>query len=683
MIRISNVLLLSNDEQPLIWLDPEKLEINVVEEKDKLKTISLEYPLSSESARYFKLGNKIWMPKSQGINSCLYIINSKYKLDYWANNVVTVDAEEVLVELNNVDLFTQTDTKTVTVNRARLEEWFGDYFNIGTVEPCLNSNLAVISTAGTMTKMMLLRFIEKETSNVFCTRYEKNENNNTIHRYLDFLQPQNAGKQINEVLDLNYNMDNIEYEVDESDTYRAIAPILSLSKGDDSTTSNSSMSREDLAKVISDWKQLTVTKGEVIPMIVEKKTETVDNVQVESIVYTAYWSAPFNKEAGKMYIIDDIDTDVEYNLIRNKPDSSTINLIEKIGTVSTSDTDKYAIFNDCAMKLIEKRYPELTLNASIKDLQNFNIDEDLNVHDNLYIKIPSFEYLLNASIIKTDKNPNLRGENKVSLSNANIGTKIIQKETIINSESITMKHGQERYIEAILSSEGVPVEGRICSILIEKPETTTDTKMDTSSSITKNWSQYGVSSDGTKIMAIGRPSAPGELKKYGYKFYKSVFKRKCAFCGSTELYWSIFWAGNETNNWGVFPATGKKEGGSAEGHIFCKSCDADFSVIDGKDHMSPPRATLTRISGPDSSSKTEAYNLKKGEMNESTSTVVSTNNSTVTNKGVSTIYNKVTDDLGEIKLKINLDKGDYNVKITFGGDIEYGRSGKIVKLKIE
>ena len=124
------------------------------------------------------------------------------------------------------------------------------------------------------------------------------------------------------------------------------------------------------------------------------------------------------------------------------------------------------------------------------------------------------------------------------------------------------------------------------------------------------YNSCGVSEDGSKIMAIGKPSAVGE-SHYGYKLYKSVFVRKCPFCGSSELYWGYMWSGN-------FPCTKKFNNGSAgrlEGHIYCDGCDADFSCIDGKDHMSPPRATLTRISGPDPSSEEEAQQLKDGKMN--------------------------------------------------------------------
>lgn len=64
---------------------------------------------------------------------------------------------------------------------------------------------------------------------------------------------------------------------------------------------------------------------------------------------------------------------------------------------------------------------------------------------------------------------------------------------------------------------------------------------------------------------------------------------------------------------GVFPATGLKESGSAEGHIFCAKCDADFSVIDGKNHGGGSK-NLIKVISTVSSSKDEAYILKNGQM---------------------------------------------------------------------
>ena len=648
-----NVIVLSPDEKVLKYLNSEYLEIEETMEKGNLRTISLTYPLSNnlnEVRDWFKIGNKIWVPGVAGLTSCLYVINSNCKMDYWAENNISLDAEEVLSELNYVDLFVQTDTATVTVNRNRLVEWFGDYFSIGVVEDCLNDNLAVISTAGTMTKMSLLRFIEEETGNIFRTRYEKDEDSNLIHRYLDFLQPNNVGVNHEIAIDLNYTVENIGYEIDESDTFRAIAPVLSLSETENAdvgsttvdSTTQSAMTREDLKKVIDDWRQLAVSKGDVIPMIVEKQTETdtSTNETVEKIVYTAYWAAPFKKEAGKLYIIDDIDTNCEYNSILSKPENTSQINTPKIGTVSTSDTDKYAIYNACATKLIEKRYPVITVDVDLKDLEEiFEGTNSFNIYDTAYLRIPGFDKLMLIHVEKTVKDPHLPGENKITFTNVDLSGKIVQKETTISAENTTINYGKGEYFTAKLLSDGEPVVDKTCSIAVIKADEqiTTTVEVPTEKTVETTNTQE-------TITVNMRPSCSYNCGSY--KIHQTTFLKKCPFCGSSNL---------KINPKGTY-----------EGEITCGSCDADFCGVCGRDKMRPSRAQLTKASASTSTTITE----------------MTTQTQSQTIKGFTKVYSKKTDSQGIFKLQINLEKGEYTLKCNYGGDIEYGASSKTINLKV-
>lgn len=135
----------------------------------------------------------------------------------------------------------------------------------------------------------------------------------------------------------------------------------------------------------------------------------------------------------------------------------------------------------------------------------------------------------------------------------------------------------------------------------------------------QSFSKCGVSADGKYIMAIGLPSAGGDISKAGgYKWKKRMFKNECPYCKSigrptNKLVFDIFY-GDSVHGAGRSECNNNQyeSGGGIEGHIFCRSCDSDYSIITGKRHGGTG-GNIKPVTPLQDSSKAEAKKLKAGK----------------------------------------------------------------------
>lgn len=480
LLNSINIIIMDYKENILKWLDSELAEITEITTKNACRTIELTYPyeneeITEETTLWYEQGNKIYIPEINGISSCLYVINTDYQIDFWKENTITVTAEEVLTELN-FDVISFDSADALPVNLTNLREWFGGYYNVTGIDT-LNTKHNKVSPKGVMTYMSLLRMIEEQTERTFITEYTVRgadiNNPNKITRELYLANIENEHYISNtETLDLNYNLDSLEFIKSEEKTYNAMAPVFNESNTIDisdvgiNTSSNvistaQNNTSETGPSLLQDWLEYEVNEGETVPMIIEKDEQG-------NTVTTATWSAPFTKKSGELYIKYDGVTRANYTRIHSYDDTLKPDTL-KVGTVSTSETLVEAVYNTLAVALLGKLQPTFELSIKVKDIQMLLGDNNLGyqLHESLLVKVPNFNYYVPCRITETVKNLHLPGENTIKLETEVasitelIDTNIAAHDVIISGFENNNRTG------GVLLAEDVPLSEQMVTITVK------------------------------------------------------------------------------------------------------------------------------------------------------------------------------------------------------------------------
>ena len=105
------IVSIDKEENFLQFLDPDLCELEETIEKGGLRTLHLTYQFQdlAEDKELFRLGNKLWVQGDDNLTDCLYVINTSVKEDIYSENSLTMELEEVLVELNYAPVLAQTE----------------------------------------------------------------------------------------------------------------------------------------------------------------------------------------------------------------------------------------------------------------------------------------------------------------------------------------------------------------------------------------------------------------------------------------------------------------------------------------------------------------------------------------------------------------------------------------------
>lgn len=286
-----------------------------------------------------------------------------------------------------------------------------------------------------------------------------------------------------EILDFGFNLENIVYNVDETDTYTAVSPVI---QPNDEGSTGKKLTRDDINTIINRWINLSVSKGDIVPMIVEKvnitatswsnalaqlgtynlssnywrrplkPTDNLDSTdkQYEFFRAIAYWRAPFTKHAGQIHIETEKRQNIEYTDIYTRPDTrreKEWNSAPKTANTETSDEDIWAIYNQVCQYLKEHETPDIQIELDVANLQGHEYN-NYDLHDKIYIKLPNTNELITTRVTKTTKEAHDIAKNSIEITNykALNTVKTLTHDTLIEAENTSFTYPNSKTLRVRL-----------------------------------------------------------------------------------------------------------------------------------------------------------------------------------------------------------------------------------------
>lgn len=296
--REVTVLVLDQNETPIGYLNPNRVQLSETNELYSLRNIDITHPSFDESNtdptttfirydNYLANGNKLFLPESPSGDSCLYILLGDNEKDFKGN--INQYAEEAATELTDNGVIRLNTT--VTVTSSFLQMVCGELFTPGTITGPYNTPTTL---NGAYTPLEILRAIETSTGGEFKFRYTYE--NGQINRYIDFMAQ--SGVTHSKIIEVGQNASDIGLKVNEQDVRIAAAP-----KGVPSSDASS------FHAAMSAFEAAEFNKSVQIPLYVSK--DDAGNTVTGPLAYPTY-----AKPSGQNYVECDNSAELVANYQR-------------------------------------------------------------------------------------------------------------------------------------------------------------------------------------------------------------------------------------------------------------------------------------------------------------------------------------------------------------------------------